>query len=155
MEPVWLWIGLLPVCGAVGWVVLRVPLRSLWEAHDALKARDLFRRQREWLESRFLSALARAEPLARVRWEDADWRDEVVWARDRRTRRFLALVGVKFEANPFDDDELPDHATALFEYYDHCWHAEGGHLDAVRPSEAFLRHRQLEPVDLPRVVRLK
>lgn len=70
--------------------------------------------------------------------------DEVVWARDRQTRNLLALVGVEL-----DVDSLASRATAVFEYRDHRWIAEGRHLDAVEPYEAFYRLREFEPVVLP------
>jgi hypothetical protein len=150
MERIWIWVGFLPVCGVALWIGLRRPLRSFLEERDALKARELFRRQRESLEFRFLGALARTEPLERIRWEDAHWHDEVIWARDRQSRRLLALIGVQFDINPFDTDEdQPEHATALFEYRAGHWHADGRHLDALQPSEAFLQHRSLEPISMP------
>ena len=91
---------------------------------------------------------ARSTPIERLRWEDAHWHDEVLWARDRQTRRLLALIGVHFDADPFDD--LPDsaarHATALFEFRKGRWHAEGKRLDEIRPDEAVRRNQRFEPV---------
>ena len=66
------------------------------------QARESFHCQREWLEARFMTALNRIDPAEGARWEDARWHDEVLWARDRQTRHFLALVCVHFDANPFD-----------------------------------------------------
>ena len=114
-------------------------------------ARELFRQQREWLEARFLTALGRrSTPIERLRWEDAHWHDEVLWARDRQTRRLLALIGVHFDADPFDDspEPRPRHATALFEFRKGRWIAEGKRLDEIRPDEAVLRHQRFEPVVL-------
>ena len=114
-------------------------------------ARDQFRRQREWLEARFLTALAKNEPDERLRWEDAYWHDEVLYARDRQTRRLLALIGVHFNPNPLDLDPspYPRHATALFEFHKGRWNADGKRLDRVRPDEAFLRNQRLEQIVLP------
>ncbi len=106
--------------------------------------------QRESLEARFLTCLGRVDPIERLRWDEAHWHDEVVWARDRQSRRLLALIGVHF-----DDDAggyvsaPPRHATALFEFRRGRWQTDGRHIDEIRPSEAFLRHREFEPVVLP------
>ena len=50
-------------------------------------------------------------PSSGSRWEEAHWHDEVLWARDRQTRRLLALIGVHFEPDPFDDLAEPRRAT--------------------------------------------
>src|SRR5436309_476390 len=98
-----IWGGVLPACAVAGWLVLRRPLRLFLEDLHVDRARTHFRSQREWLEARFLSALARTDPIERVRWEDAHWHDEILWARDRQTRSFLALIGVHFEGVAFDE----------------------------------------------------
>ena len=54
-------------------------------------------------------------------WEDAHWYDEVLWARDRQTSNFLALVCVHFDANPFDPLASDRLATAVFEYRKRKW----------------------------------
>jgi hypothetical protein len=116
------------------------------------RARASFRQQREWLEARFLAALGKIDPIERVRWEDAHWHDEVLWARDRQSRVLLALIGVHFDdpaAAPYDDfgGPKPRHSTALFEFRKGRWHAEGKRLD-VRPDEVVLRGQRFEPVVL-------
>jgi hypothetical protein len=156
MGALWIWAGVLPIAGLGAWLALRRPIRNALEARGMVRARAVFRRQREALEARFLSALARRDPLEALRWDDACWLDEVLWARDRRTRRLLALVGVRFTAEEdafgdadHTDDEPPRNATAVFEFRDGHWNAEGHHLDDLRPREACLRHRQFEPISLP------
>ena len=150
MTPLVAWAGLLPICAIAAWLVLRGPIRSMFESRDVGFARDLFRRQREYLDARFLTALARRDPLERLRWEDAIWEDEITWARDRQTRDLLALLGVHFDVEPRLDesDDLGEqhHATALFRFRDGRWLTDGDHLDAVQPIEAVMRHRQLEPI---------
>ncbi len=93
-------------------------------------------------------ALAKVDPPERLRWEDAHWHDEILWARDRHTRRLLALIGVHFDSDPFDDpaDSCPRHATALFEFRKGRWAAEGKRLDEIRPDEAVRRNQRFEPV---------
>src|SRR5438874_1410095 len=141
----------LPVC------IIAVGLLLLWPALHVVRsmrvdrARDLFRLRREWLEAHFLSALGRLDPAERLRWEEAHWHDEIVWARDRQTRRLLALIGVHFDAESMSEfpGYPPRHATALFEYHKGRWHAEGKRIDEIRPDEAFLRLQRFEPVVLP------
>ena len=144
-----IWAGLLPACIVAALMIARRPARLVWEELHVDRARLQFRRRREWLEARFVGALLRADEAEGRRWEDARWHDEIVWARDRQTRRLLALVGVHFEPNPFDPVQFPRHATALFEYRKGGWLAEGKRLDEIRPDEAFLRLRRFERVVTP------
>ena len=147
-----LWSGLLPICALATWLLFRGPIRSLFESRDVQSAQEQFRREREYLEARFLSALARKDPLERIRWEDAQWQDEVIWARDRQSRRLLALIGLQFENDPGierDSDDSSQHATALFVYRDGRWSTDGDHLDSLQPTEAVIHHRQIEPIVVP------
>jgi hypothetical protein len=149
MSPI-LWAALVPVCLLAAWLVIRRPLHDALQDLNVDRARDQFRLHREGLEARFLSALGRIDPLEKLRWDDAHWRDEVVWARDRRSRLLLALVGVTFDPEPYGDypEPPPRHATALFEYRKGRWHAEGKRLDEIRPDEAFIRNQRFEPLGL-------
>jgi hypothetical protein len=140
-----------PACLVAAWLILRRPVRRLTEDLHAERARASFRQQREWLEARFLGALDKIDPIERLRWEDAHWHDEVLWARDRQTRILLALIGVHFDdptASSYEDfgDVKPRHSTALFEFRKGRWLAEGKRLDEVRPDEAVLRGHRFEPV---------
>lgn len=134
--------GVLPFTVFATWCVLRRPLRLFFEDLQVDQARDSFRRRREHLEAEFITSLSRVDPREGLRWEDAHWRNEVLWARDRRTRHFLALVRVDFESDFHD----PSHATAVFEHHKRRWRAEGKRLDQVRPDEAVGRDRRFEPV---------
>jgi hypothetical protein len=144
------WMGVVSAGLVAGWLILRRPVRRFAEDLHVEHARDLFRLHREWLEARFLGALAKVDPVERLRWEDAHWHDEVLWARDRQTRVLLAMIGVHFDdpMSPFDDlgDPKPRHSTALFEFRKGRWFAEGKRLDEVRPDEAVLRGHRFEPV---------
>jgi hypothetical protein len=130
------------------WLVARGPVRHAVDAVRFDRARIQFRQQREWLEARFLGALGRIDPPEAARWDDAHWQDDIRWARDRRTHRLLALIGVEFDAAPFDEPAAR-HATALFEYRKGRWLADGQRLDSLRPEEALLRHRRYEQVTPP------
>ena len=84
------WTGVLAVCALAAGLILRGPVRHLTEDVHAERARELFRKRREWLEADFLDALGKTSPTERLRWEDAHWHAEILWARDRQTRRLLA-----------------------------------------------------------------
>jgi hypothetical protein len=140
---------LLPGCLVVLVWLVRRSTRSLVRSVQVEQAREQFRLRREWLEARFLDALGKLDPVERARWEEAHWHDEVVWARDRHTGRLLALIGVHFDAEPFDDDPAAHHATVVFEFHRGRWRADGRRLDEVRPQDAFLRGGRFEPVTLP------
>jgi len=143
----WLiWAGVLPVCLIAAFFLLQRPLRMFFEDLHVDQARESFHRQREWLEARFMTALNRIDPAEGARWEDARWHDEVLWARDRQTRDFLALVCVHFDANPFDPLASGRLATAVFEYRKRKWSAMGKRLDEIRPDEVVGRNRRYEPV---------
>ena len=146
-----IWVIVLPSCVVASWLIVRKPLRQVIEELGVDQARLLFHQRREWLEARFLTALGQLDPIERLRWEGAQWVDQVHWARDNQTRRFLALVEIHFEPDPFDTstESQAEHATALFEYRKGSWFADGKRLDATRPSEAFLRHARFEPVVPP------
>ncbi|QDV35415.1 hypothetical protein [Tautonia plasticadhaerens] len=141
---------LLPASLTMAYLILRRPIREICEEVGFEKARQRFRQQRERLEARFLVALGRLDPEERERWEeDADWCPEVAWARDRKTRTLNALVAVRFAPPPFTDLP-PPFATALFEYVDGRWTTDGQWFDDMRPDEAIVSQRRLEPVVVSR-----
>ena len=141
----WIICGVvLPSCLVAAWLIVRAPLRQILDEMRVGRAHVRFRQQREWLEVRFLKALGTLDPVERLRWEDARWHDDVHWARDSQTRRLLALVEIRFGADPFDD-----YATALFEYRKGRWVADGKRLDATRPDDAFRRLCRFQPVAPP------
>jgi hypothetical protein len=136
---------LLPASLTMAYLILRRPIREICEEIGFEKARQRFRQQRERLEARFLSVLGRFDPEEQERWEEADWRPDVVWARDRKTRTLTALVAVRFDPPPFTDLP-PPLATALFEYVDGHWTTDGQWFDDMNPDEAIVSQRRLEPV---------
>ena len=144
------WTGVLAICAMATGLILRGPVRHLTEDVHAERARELFRKRREWLEADFLDALGKTSPTERLRWEDAHWHDEILWARDRQTRRLLALIGVHFDVGLLDDFPLSDpitrHATALFEFRNGVWQAEGKRLDELCPDEVVRRNQRFEAV---------
>ncbi len=146
--------GIVAACLVAAWLIIRRPLRQVFEEVHFEQARVLFRREREWLEARFVTATSRLDPADGQRWDSAFWHDEIVWARDRDTRRLLALVCVHFDA-PFDALHDPGCATALFEFHGGRWHADGRRLDLTRPEQAVGHDQPFEAIaDIPGINRL-
>ena len=76
------------------------PMRHARQAERIARAQRDFHRQREPLEAKFIErAAARGKPRG-LRWVDVGFDDDVVYARDRRTRQLKALVAIEvsFEA---------------------------------------------------------
>ena len=143
-----IWGIILPASAVAGWYFARRPLSVLLEGLRFDHARAAFRQGREWHEARFLRALALSDPMEAIRWDDAQWLNQVRWARDRQTHRLYALVGVEFDVNPFDESCIR-YATAFFEYRKGKWIADGRHVDALQPDEAIRQHRRYEAVQPP------
>ena len=76
------------------------PLRVARAAEKLARAQRDFHRQRELLEARFVDRAASSGKPRGLRWTDVDFDDDVIYARDRRTRRLKALVAIEvgFEA---------------------------------------------------------
>ncbi len=138
--------GILATCLLATWAILRRPVRQIVEDVLLEHARSLFHRNRERLEARFILALRRADPAEGERWENADWDDDVLWARDRQSHHVLALTCVEFEPEPFETFVGPIHSTAIFEFHDGHWCAQGRRLDEMRPDEAVDRFSRFETV---------
>lgn len=76
------------------------PLRLSRQAEAIARAQRDFHRQREPLEAKFIDRAAASGKPRGLRWVDVEFDDDVVYARDRRSRRLKAMVAVevRFEA---------------------------------------------------------
>ena len=76
------------------------PVRQARAAERLARAQRDFHRQREPLEAKFIERAAASGKPRGLRWLDVEFDDDVVYARDRRTRTLKALVAieVRFEA---------------------------------------------------------
>lgn len=76
------------------------PLRVARANERLARARRDFHRQREMLEARFIERAAASGRPRGLHWADVDFDDDVLYARDRRSRRLKALVAIEvsFEA---------------------------------------------------------
>ena len=152
----WLWFGVAGLTIAVAatggfvWWSRRRHARSL--SH----ARESFRLRREWLEAEFVTrATASGKPRG-LRWADCDFDDDVAFARDRRTGRYRALVGVtiRFEAvegGDMEDVEAVSNlkaATVVFRLDGPHWEADGRACFNLSPTQTIEHyHHELETVD--------
>ena len=118
------------------------PMRLARQAEWLARAQRDFHRQREPLEARFIDrAAARGKPRG-LRWVDVDFDDEVVYARDRRSRQLKALVAIEvsFEAvagGGMEDVEnvaKAKAATAEFLHDGSRWTTEGKVYFNLAPS---------------------
>ena len=131
-----IWGVVLPSCLVAAWLIVRNPLRQVLEEMRVDQARLRFRQQREWLEADS-SGPGKADPIERLRWEDAHWHERSSGPATARPAACSPWSRSTSTPIPFDDDA--PHATALFEYRKGRWFADGKRLDATRPDEAFRR----------------
>jgi hypothetical protein len=118
------------------------PLRLARQAEKVARAQRDFHRQREPLEARFIERAAATGKPRGLRWLDVDFDDDVVYARDRRSRRLKALVAieVRFEAvvgGGMEEVEAVSNvraATAEFLYDGSRWNTEGRVYFNLLPS---------------------
>ena len=118
------------------------PVRQARAAERLARARRDFHRQREPLEAKFIERAAASGKPRGLRWLDVDFDDDVVYARDRRSRRLKALVAieVRFEAvvgGGMEEVEAVSNvraATAEFLYDGSRWNTEGRVYFNLLPS---------------------
>jgi hypothetical protein len=144
----WLIAPLVIVAGGAAVLVGR-RLRVFGRHVNAIRARELFKLQRERLEAQFLGAAAKTGKPRGLRWVDCEWDDGVAFVRERQTGQFAALVGVtiQFEAIPGSDMEgLPAvgnlrNASAVFFFQGGHWQTVGKALFNMNPDEAVQHFR--------------
>ncbi|MEO8496017.1 MAG: hypothetical protein ABI614_13165 [Planctomycetota bacterium] len=133
----------------VGWI-RRQQVSSL------KRARETFRLRREWLEASFLGRAAASGKPRGLRWVNCDFENGVSFARDRRTGRYRALVGVtiSFEAikgGGMEDVEAVGNlraATVVFRLDGPEWRADDRALFNLNPAEAIAHYQnELESVE--------
>ncbi len=103
-----------------------------------------FLQQREHLEAAFFTAAASSGKPRGLRWSNCEWESEVVFARERQTRRLAALVAVTiaFEAIEGGDMEGVEavgnlrNASAVFFHDGGRWRTIGKAIFNLNPAEA-------------------
>lgn len=118
------------------------PLRAARAAEKLARAQRDFHRQRELLEARFIERASATGKPRGLRWTDVDFDDDVIYARDRRTRRLKALVAIEvsfeaIEGGGMEDVEAVSNvraATAEFLHDGTRWMTEGRVFFNLAPS---------------------
>lgn len=155
----WLWAGgAVLLCMAAATIGL-VYLGRRWSVRRAMsfdQARSSFHRRREWLEARFLTLAAQSGKPRGLRWADCDFEDDVSFARDRKTHRFRALVGVTIQFEAIDGGGM-EHveavgnrkaATVVFRLDGPEWEVDGRALFNLNPAQTIEQfHHELEVVE--------
>ena len=136
------------------WPLVRRLARSA-RARRLVKARNEFRRHREYVEAKFVDLASKRGKPRGLLWGRCDFDDDVAYVRDRRTGALSALVGVTigFEAEiggGMEDVEAVGDlraATAVFDYRGAGWTTRGHVLFNLNPVEAVdFYHRELEMI---------
>lgn len=120
------------------------PLRAAARTRRLAQASQLFHRQREWLEVRFVSMASSSGKPRGLRWLDCEFDNAVSYARNRRTGQLSAFVAttISFEAiqgGPMEDVEAVGNlraATAVFHYDGREWTTNGRVVFNLNPVEA-------------------
>ncbi len=135
---------------ALVWWIRREQVSSLQ------RARETFHLRREWLEAEFVSHASSSGKPRGLRWVNCDFDNGVSFARDRRTGRYRALVGVTISFEAIEGGGMEDveavgnlrAATVVFRLDGPEWRADGRALFNLNPAEA-IKHYQndLETVE--------
>lgn len=120
------------VAGVATALALR-PIRAARQAERLARAQRDFHRQREQLEAKFIERASQSGKPRGLRWTDVAFDDDVVYARDRRTRCLKALVAIEvsfeaIEGGGMEEVEAVSNvraATAEFLYGDGRWKTDG------------------------------
>ena len=148
--------------GIVALSVMLVALSGLvwWirrqQANSLKRARETFQLRREWLEADFVSRAEASGKPRGLRWVNCDFEDGVAFARDRRTGRYRALVGVTISFEAIEGGGMEDveavgnlrAATVVFRLDEPEWRADGRALFNLNPAEAIAHFQhELETVE--------
>jgi hypothetical protein len=154
-----LWLAAITFCTAglagIATALALRPLRQARRAEKIARAQRDFRRQREPLEAKFIEKAGSTGKPRGLRWVDVEFDDDVVYARDRRTRRLKALVAIEvsfeaIEGGGMEEVEAVSRvraATAEFLHDGTRWITEGRAYFNLAPSATVkYLHADLEPV---------
>jgi hypothetical protein len=159
-ESWWLWlvVGCLATIGlaSVALVYLFPRICGRESLVNLDHARRSFHRRREWLEARFLTLAGQSGKPRGLRWVDCEFEDDVAFARDRRTRRYRALVGVSILFEAIEGGEM-EHveavanrkaATVVFSQDGPAWEVDGRALFNLNPAQTIEQFQhELEVVE--------
>ncbi len=113
-------------------------------ALEYARARRDFHHQREQLEAKFLEMAANSGKPRGLKWEECDFADGVVYARDRRTGELCAFVGVTISFSAVAGGGMEEveavgnlrAATAVFKLGPQRWTTDGRAIFNLNPVQA-------------------
>jgi len=128
--------------GGMAAAFLLRPIRASRRSEKLARSQRDFHRQREQLEAKFIDRAAAGGKPRGLRWIDVSFDDDVVYARDRRSRTLKALVAVevRFEAvegGGMEEVEAVSNvraATAEFLFDGTRWYTDGRVYFNLAPS---------------------
>ncbi|MEI6240310.1 MAG: hypothetical protein WCR51_07965 [Planctomycetia bacterium] len=120
------------VAGLATALALR-PIRVARQAERLARAQRDFHRQREQLEAKFIERASQSGKPRGLHWTDVAFDDDVVYARDRKSRGLKALVAIEvsfeaIEGGGMEHVEAVSNiraATAEFLYDGSRWQTDG------------------------------
>ena len=144
-----LWPILLPVAG-LSLCLLAWWLYRMGREVQAERARESFRLQKERLEGFVLKAAAATGKPRGLRWVSCRFTDDFTLARDRVTRRLVALIPVTVLFDPVPGGDMegiaaatePRQATAVLHFRKGQWVSDGQTLFNVTPADALRLHQR-------------
>ena len=118
------------------------PIRAARHAERLARTQRDFHRQREQLEAKFIDRAALGGKPRGLRWSDVRFDDDVVYARDRRSRRLKELVAIEvsfeaIEGGGMEEVEAVSNiraATAEFLHDGGRWRTDGRVYFNLAPS---------------------
>jgi hypothetical protein len=146
-DALWFWVilaGVFLVGLLVAGVLYALPrMRERNMKVELEDARRTFHRRREWLEARFLSVASQSGKPRGLRWADCDFENDVAFARERRTGRLRALVGVSIQFEAVEGGGMEDvkavsnrkAATVVFRLDGPDWEVDGRALFNLNPAQ--------------------
>jgi hypothetical protein len=154
-ESFWFWMivgGFVVVGLLLGGAIYAWPrLRERAVKQELEQARLSFHRRREWLEARFLSLASQSGKPRGLRWVDCEFEDDVAFARERRTGRLRALVGVSIQFEAVEGGDMEEveavadckAATVVFRLDGPDWEVDGRPRFNLNPAQT-IEHFQHE-----------
>jgi len=142
----WVWLGfgvVIAVIGLVVWLAWH-PLRRFGREMRLERARELFRLQRERLQTLFVGAASASGKPRGLRWKAIQWEPGVEFVRERQTGHVAALVGVTIEFEAIEGGDMegvpavadPKNASAVFFFHRGHWATVGKAIFNKNPDEA-------------------
>jgi hypothetical protein len=153
----WVWLvipAVILLTGLVTAALLR--LRVAGRQMPLEQAKRLFHLRREWLEARFFTMASSSGKPRGLAWVDADFEDDVSFARDRGSGQLRAFVGVTIRFAAVDGGGMEGNenvgrlraATAVFLLKGDQWQTQGRAIFNLSPVQAIAHFREeLEVVE--------